>query len=95
MWKDTRMEKPVSDTSSELMKHAANDRLDRRAGDLIDPRHATVEHAVSGAWWDPAHHLLQFPTGSDVLAEGVCVQDVGDDARMVVSGCGGKRLKEQ
>src|SRR6266702_7821441 len=61
----------------------------------MDTRHATVEREVPGAWRDPAHRLLQFPTGGDVLAEGVRVQGAGDDARMVVFRCGGKPLKEQ
>ena len=61
----------------------------------MDTRHATVEREVPRAWWDPAHHLLQFPAGGDVRAEGVRVQGAGDDARMVVFRCGGKPLKEE
>jgi hypothetical protein len=58
-------------------------------------RQATIEHEVARAWWDPAHRLLQFPTGRDVLAESVRVQCAGDDARMVVFRCSGKPLKKQ
>ena len=58
-------------------------------------RQATVEREVARAWWDPAHHLLQFPAGCNVLAEGVSVQSASDDARMVVFRCSGKALEEQ
>ena len=61
----------------------------------MDTRHATVEREVPCTWWDPAHHLLQFPAGCDVRAEGVRVQSAGDDACMVVFRCGGKALKEE
>jgi len=89
------MKKPMSDTPAELMQHAADDRLDRRASDLMDTCPATVEREVPRAWWDPTHHLLQFPAGRDVLAEGVRVQGAGDDARMVVFRCGGKVLQKE